>query len=171
MSQTSPYRLTLLVCLAEIFGLASIAVFPALLPTFQTDWRLSHTEAGWISAAYYAGYMILVPVLAGITDRMDARKIMGAARLVGVSTHSIDDARRAVLAGANYIGVGPVFSSTTKSFDSLAGLELVEQVAAEISSLTSGSLDQIDHGEGRRRGEYKTHLVPRQPHNDGFSEP
>ena len=62
----------------------------------------------------------------------DARKIMGAARLIGVSTHSIEDARQAVLAGANYIGVGPVFSSKTKSFSSLAGLELVEQVAAEI---------------------------------------
>jgi MFS family permease len=81
MRSTSPYRLTLFVCLAEIFGLASIAVFPALLPTFMTEWRLSHTEAGWISAAYYAGYMILVPVLAGITDRMDARN--GPGVLVG----------------------------------------------------------------------------------------
>ena len=60
MRQTSPYRLTLLVCLAEIFGLASIAVFPALLPTFLTEWRLSHTEAGLIIAAYYAGYMVWV---------------------------------------------------------------------------------------------------------------
>ena len=86
MRSTSRYRLTLLVCLAEIFGLASIAVFPALLPTFMTEWRLSHTEAGWISAAYYAGYMILVPVLAGITDRMDARKIMGMGAFLGALT-------------------------------------------------------------------------------------
>ena len=83
MRQTSPYRLTMLVCLAEIFGLASIAVFPALLPTFLSEWRLSHTEAGWIIAAYYAGYMVLVPVLAGITDRMDARKVMGLGALIG----------------------------------------------------------------------------------------
>ena len=62
----------------------------------------------------------------------DARNIMGAAKLVGVSTHSIEDAQCAVLAGANYIGVGPVFSSQTKSFASLAGLRLVEQIAAEI---------------------------------------
>ena len=86
MRPNSAYRHTLIVCLAEIFGLASIAVFPALLPTFQTDWRLSHTEAGWISAAYYAGYMILVPVLAGITDRMDARKIMGLGSFLGALT-------------------------------------------------------------------------------------
>ena len=86
MRSTSPYRLTLLVCLAEIFGLASIAVFPALLPTFMTEWRLSHTEAGWISAAYYAGYMILVPLLAGITDRIDARMIMGLGAFLGALT-------------------------------------------------------------------------------------
>jgi MFS family permease len=86
MRQTHAYRLTLLVCLAEIFGLASIAVFPALLPTFLTEWRLSHTSAGWISAAYYAGYMVLVPVLAGITDRIDARKIMAIGALLGALT-------------------------------------------------------------------------------------
>lgn len=83
MRQPSPYRLTWLVCLAEIFGLASFAVFPALLPTFQTEWRLSNTAAGWISASYYAGYMVLVPVLTSITDRIDARRIMGLGALLG----------------------------------------------------------------------------------------
>ena len=86
MAQTSPYRLTLLVCLAEIFGLASIAVFPALLPTFQGEWNLSNTAAGWISAAYYAGYMILVPMLTSITDRVDARRIMGLGAFLGILT-------------------------------------------------------------------------------------
>jgi len=86
MNQTSQYRLTLFVCLAEIFGLASIAVFPALLPNFQAEWQLNHTEAGWISAAYYAGYMILVPVLTGVTDRIDARQIMGLGALLGALT-------------------------------------------------------------------------------------
>lgn len=83
MSPRSPYRLTLLVCLAEIFGLASVSAFPALLPTFRAEWKLSNTQAGWISSAYYAGYMILVPVLTSITDRVDARKIMGLGALLG----------------------------------------------------------------------------------------
>ena len=86
MEPSSPYRTTLLVCLAEILGLASISVFPALLPTFQVEWGLSNTAAGWISAAYYAGYMILVPVLTSITDRMDARRIMGLGALLGVAS-------------------------------------------------------------------------------------
>jgi thiamine-phosphate pyrophosphorylase len=62
----------------------------------------------------------------------DARTIVGLRALVGVSTHSIEQARDAVLDGANYIGVGPTFRSTTKDFDSLAGLDLLRAVAAEI---------------------------------------
>jgi thiamine-phosphate pyrophosphorylase len=62
----------------------------------------------------------------------EARHIVGTDRLVGVSTHTIEQARAAVLEGADYLGVGPVFSSATKSFDALAGLDFVSQVAAEI---------------------------------------
>lgn len=63
----------------------------------------------------------------------DARRIVGPDRLVGVSTHSIEQARQAVLDGADYLGVGPTFPSHTKSFNEFAGLEFVKQVAAEIS--------------------------------------
>jgi thiamine-phosphate pyrophosphorylase len=62
----------------------------------------------------------------------DARSIVGAQALVGVSTHSIDQARAAVLDGANYIGVGPTFRSSTKSFNALPGVDLLRTVAAEI---------------------------------------
>ena len=62
----------------------------------------------------------------------DARAIVGPRRLIGVSTHSIDQARAAVLNGANYLGVGPTFPSPTKSFDEFPGLEFVREVAAEI---------------------------------------
>ena len=86
MRKHSAYRHTLIVCLAEISGLSSIAAFPALLPTFKTLWQLSNTALGWISAAYYAGYMIFVPILAGITDRIDARKIMCAGSIFSVLT-------------------------------------------------------------------------------------
>lgn len=62
----------------------------------------------------------------------DARRIVGPDRFVGVSTHSIEQARQAVLDGADYLGVGPTFPSHTKSFSEFAGLEFVKQVAAEI---------------------------------------
>lgn len=63
----------------------------------------------------------------------DVRTMLGADTLVGVSTHSIEQARQAALDGADYIGVGPTFPSTTKTFESFPGLELVRAVAGEIA--------------------------------------
>jgi thiamine-phosphate pyrophosphorylase len=62
----------------------------------------------------------------------DARAVVGAEPLVGVSTHNIEQARHAVMDGASYIGVGPTFPSRTKEFASFAGLPLLAAVAAEI---------------------------------------
>ena len=62
----------------------------------------------------------------------EARQLLGADRLVGVSTHSLAQAQQAVLDGADYIGCGPVFPSNTKAFDSHVGLPLLEAVAAEV---------------------------------------
>jgi thiamine-phosphate pyrophosphorylase len=62
----------------------------------------------------------------------DARSMIGPRALVGVSTHSIEQARQAVLDGADYIGVGPVFPSDTKSFDHFPGLDLLRAVRDEI---------------------------------------
>jgi thiamine-phosphate pyrophosphorylase len=62
----------------------------------------------------------------------EARKLIGRRKILGVSTHNIEQARRAVLDGADYIGVGPIYKSTTKSRDFLPGLDYARQVAAEI---------------------------------------
>jgi thiamine-phosphate pyrophosphorylase len=62
----------------------------------------------------------------------DARRILGAEGLIGVSTHSIEQARAAVLDGADYIGVGPTFPSSTKKFSEFTGTVLLRQVAEEI---------------------------------------
>jgi thiamine-phosphate pyrophosphorylase len=59
----------------------------------------------------------------------DARSIVGPRPLVGVSTHSIEQARQAVLDGANYIGVGPTFPSATKEFEAYPGVELLRAAA------------------------------------------
>jgi len=63
----------------------------------------------------------------------EVRRIMGSGALVGVSTHNIEQVRRAVLDGASYIGVGPTFASATKEFGALAGPEFVRQAAAQTS--------------------------------------
>jgi thiamine-phosphate pyrophosphorylase len=62
----------------------------------------------------------------------DARAIVGTRLLIGVSTHNIEQARAAVLDGANYLGAGPTFASRTKSFDDFAGLDYLREVSGEI---------------------------------------
>jgi thiamine-phosphate pyrophosphorylase len=62
----------------------------------------------------------------------DARRVVGPGRLVGVSTHNLQQARDAVFARANYIGCGPTFPSDTKAFHEFPGCDFLRQVANEI---------------------------------------
>jgi thiamine-phosphate pyrophosphorylase len=64
----------------------------------------------------------------------DARRIVGPNALIGVSTHDPAQLEAAILGGANYLGVGPVFPSATKDFAEWAGLALVRR-AAEATTL------------------------------------
>ena len=74
----------------------------------------------------------------------DARQIVGAEGLIGKSTHSLEQALQAVGDGANYIGVGPVFPSTTKNFTTFPGLALLRSVALKIRLpvFAIGGIDQ-----------------------------
>lgn len=44
----------------------------------------------------------------------EVRRLVGKERLIGLSTHSPEQAKAAVAAGADYIGVGPLFPTQTK---------------------------------------------------------
>jgi thiamine-phosphate pyrophosphorylase len=59
-----------------------------------------------------------------------ARRIVGPEVAIGVSTHSPDQVRQAVLDGADYLGVGPIFPSPTKAFDHFSGPAFVAEAAA-----------------------------------------
>ena len=51
------------------------------------------------------------------------RKVLGEGKLIGISTHSVEQAREAEAAGADYIGFGPLFPTTTKDAGSYQGAE------------------------------------------------
>jgi thiamine-phosphate pyrophosphorylase len=87
----------------------------------------------------------------------EARRIVGPAGLIGVSTHNVEQLRQAVLAGASYLGVGPTFPSRTKDFAQLAGLEYVRQAAAEttlpffvLGGVTAENVGEVIAAGGRR---------------------
>jgi len=62
-----------------------------------------------------------------------ARRVLAPGALVGVSTHMIAEARAAVEAGADYIGVGPMFPTDTTDAGPVAGPAYLKQVCAEIA--------------------------------------
>lgn len=86
-----------------------------------------------------------------------ARQIVGGDRLVGVSTHNVEQIRRAVRDGADYLGAGPVFPSGTKSFESFAGLDFVRAASEEtslpwfaIGGIHAGNVAEVADAGGRR---------------------
>jgi len=53
-------------------------------------------------------------------DPREARTRVGPDCIVGITTHTLEQARRAVTAGADYVGIGPVFPTETKGVPVLA---------------------------------------------------
>ena len=87
MPTHAPWITVAVVCAAEILSMTPFSMFLALQPRLQDAWTLSNTASGWISSAYFTGYMLAVPVLGGLTDRVDARRVwLGACALAGVGS-------------------------------------------------------------------------------------
>jgi thiamine-phosphate pyrophosphorylase len=60
-----------------------------------------------------------------------ARAVVGKEVWVGVSTHSLEQFRRAAVTSADYIAVGPIFATTSKENpDPVVGLELIREIRA-----------------------------------------
>ena len=72
---TSATRLVAIVCAAQVLVQIGAFFWPALLPEMMLLWRLSNSDAGWITAIFYAAYMVAVPVLVTLTDRVDAKLV------------------------------------------------------------------------------------------------
>jgi len=72
-----------------------------------------------------------------------ARQLIGPDHLIGLSTHSPEDINSTDALAADYLGVGPVFPSVTKTFDRFAGLELIgEAVGSTKPWFAIGGIDQ-----------------------------
>ena len=58
----------------------------------------------------------------------EAREILGDDKIIGVSTHSLEQFKAALETSANYIAVGPIFPTKTKeNADPVVGLDLVRE--------------------------------------------
>lgn len=82
---SGPGRLVAIVCAAQVLVQIGAYFWPALLPGLTERWQLTYTEAGWITAVFYGAYMLSVPLLVTLTDRIDPRRIylLGVALTAG----------------------------------------------------------------------------------------
>jgi thiamine-phosphate pyrophosphorylase len=62
----------------------------------------------------------------------EARKIMGGKKIIGISTHTVGQARAADRDGADYIGFGPVFHTTTKDAGRPKGIEMLREIKRQV---------------------------------------
>ena len=69
-----------------MLSMGGMATFPAVMPALRDDWSLSNVDAGWISSSFHGGYMLFVPLLAALSDRIDAKRILLASIAVSASS-------------------------------------------------------------------------------------
>lgn len=86
--QASAVRLVAVVCLAQVLVQIGAFFWPALLPRMMVLWGLTNSEAGWITASFYAAYMLAVPILVTLTDRIDAKRIYLLGTALTVAGHA-----------------------------------------------------------------------------------
>lgn len=77
-----------------------------------------------------------------------ARRVVGPGMLVGRTAHALDEAREAVVDGADSLGIGPCFPSSTKAFDVWAGREFLAGVVGSVAlpafAIGGVTLDRLD---------------------------
>lgn len=82
-----------------------------------------------------------------------ARRVLGPDKLIGVSTHSLDDARQAMGEGVDFIVFGPVFDTPSKrQYGAPQGLQRLAEVVAQttcpviaIGGIDPDNLSQVLH--------------------------
>ena len=79
----------------------------------------------------------------------EVRKLVGPDRMIGVSVHSVEEALTAVKNGADCLGVGAVFSTSTKPDASVLPMETIRAIceAVEIPVVAIGGINRENIGK------------------------
>lgn len=87
----------------------------------------------------------------------EVRKKLSPAKIIGVSATSIEQAMEAERGGADYVGVGPIFDTSSKKIDKPLGLDLIRKTKDNLSipffaigGINLNNLDDLILAGGRR---------------------
>lgn len=64
-------------------------------------------------------------------DCEKAREMLGGDKIIGVSASNVEQATKAIEAGADYLGLGPIYQTDTKEIDYPRGINLIKEVRAQ----------------------------------------
>jgi MFS family permease len=77
----------LAIVFAQVLTQIGAFALPALLPAYIDRWHLTKTEAGWLVGIFFAAYVVTVPVLLALTDRLPARRVYLICALFTAASH------------------------------------------------------------------------------------
>jgi len=79
-----------------------------------------------------------------------ARRLLGDNAIIGYSTHSVEQAKKAVTLPIDYIAIGPIFTTSTKTNPSpTLGLEGLRAVREAIGNVQLVAIGGISHSNAR----------------------
>ncbi len=80
------------------------------------------------------------------TSVLEARAVLGPGKIIGASAHNVEEARRAAEQGADYLGVGAVFGSSTKQDASYLPMETLKEIrrAVDLPIVAIGGITEAN---------------------------
>jgi thiamine-phosphate diphosphorylase len=79
-----------------------------------------------------------------------ARRLLGDKAIIGYSTHSVEQAGKALTLPIDYIAIGPIFATSTKTNPSpTLGLERLRAVRAAVGNVQLVAIGGISHSNAR----------------------
>ena len=79
-----------------------------------------------------------------------ARSLLGAESVIGYSTHNVEQAQKALTLPIDYIAIGPIFETSTKSDTSpTLGLEGLQAVRKVVGNMPLVAIGGISHANAR----------------------
>jgi thiamine-phosphate pyrophosphorylase len=87
----------------------------------------------------------------------EARRILGVEKIIGKSAKTIQQAKAAEEEGVDYVGLGPIFPTTSKEINEPVGVDIIRKAkeglripSFPIGGINLNNLDQIIQAGGRR---------------------
>ena len=66
------FFLVVSICLCCVISMIGISLWPVFLIQLRDVWALTNSQIGWISGAYFIGYVLATPIMVGLTDFVDS---------------------------------------------------------------------------------------------------